>query len=165
MNLERAFESIKMTEAKQIPEVDLIKLIRKRLMQIHDMYLWNEKQLNQIYLETMPYFLLLGKKLKVHPKSIKVNLTPSLFDQDMSENLSQINRKCSTLYDEPNTQHKYENMMLRYLTFGLYLGLTPKRIEKELNKKNDLTHSLEFELHNHFIRNNYINESLQEKRG
>jgi len=169
MNLEKAFQTIKMNDLNQVPNPELVRMLRKRLLHIHDVFLWKKTdaltKLQQLYMETIPYFLLFGKNQNIEPKYVKVTLTPDFFNQDISTILADLSQECNQLLDENiSPQRRYETLIQNYLHVGLYFGMSPKQIERELNKKEDLTLSLEFELHNHYIRQNFINKSL-EKRG
>lgn len=167
MNLERAFQSIKLNKMNQISNPELVRLLRRRLLHIHDVYLWKKTdalpKLQQLYMETVPYFLLLGKNQNIEPKHVKVKLTSSFFDQDISTVLAHLNQKCENVVEGNFTQQNYETLLENYLQVGLYFGMSPKQIERTLNTSEDLTLSLEFELHNHYIRQNFIDKSL--KRG
>jgi len=164
MNLEKLFESIDVNEGREISEGALIIMIQKRLLRLHDVYFYkNESDLKkhqQVFLETLPHVLLLGKRVRVQPWKMNIHITPSFFNQDIGETIGDMYKILIRLLEEKNQQLIFESLVANYFSVGLFLGMTPKQIQREYNRNHDIGKSLDLELKNHYIHNNYIKESL-----
>jgi len=165
MNLQTIFSFIGLSKEEQVTEGTLVKMLRKRLLLLHDVYVWKreEAKLIETYMQTLPYILLLGKKLDVQPWTVKVELTPSIFDKNISESLVFINTQCNCISDEKYPQICFEFLLHEYLMIGLNIGMSPKQMEKELLTKSEINDTLNLQLRNHQIKERYLNRSIEEQ--
>ncbi|KGX91022.1 hypothetical protein [Pontibacillus marinus] len=167
MDLKNLFKYIKAEDTRTIKKDTITKMIQKRLLHLHEVCLWNNeyssKKLQNVYLSTLPYLVFMGKKLRVRPWNVRVNLTPNFFSQDICYSIAQLYRESYETPDE-DEQEFFERIIKHYLSIGLYIGMTPKQIANEFENREDIYFSLNTDLSTHNIKRKYLRKSIQYKR-